>query len=120
MFYIYNMQNTAQTGANGEQLAQDFLKSKDYTILFTNWRHKRSEIDIIAQDENVIVFVEVKTRMNLTFGHPEDFVDANKIKKMQEAAAAYIELFDWQGELRFDVIAVEKNNKITHFEDAFY
>jgi putative endonuclease len=114
------MQKTAQTGANGEQLAQDFLKSKDYIILFTNWRNKRSEIDIIAQDGKVIVFVEVKTRTNLTFGHPEDFVDTNKRKKMQEAAAAYIELFDWHGELRFDIIAIEKYNKITHFEDAFY
>ena len=47
-------------------------------------------------------------------------MDANKIKKMQQAADAYIELFDWQGELRYDIIAVEKNNKITHFEDAFY
>jgi putative endonuclease len=114
------MQKTSQTGSSGEYLAQEYLKNKNYTILFINWRHKRSEIDIIAQDGKVIVFVEVKTRTNLSFGHPENFVDANKIKKMQQAADAYIELFDWQGELRFDVIAVEKNNKITHFEDAFY
>ncbi|MBP8193094.1 MAG: YraN family protein [Chitinophagales bacterium] len=114
------MQKTSQTGSSGEYLAQEYLKNKNYTILFINWRHKRSEIDIIAQDGKVIVFVEVKTRTNLSFGHPENFVDANKIKKMQQAADAYIELFDWQGELRYDIIAVEKNNKITHFEDAFY
>ncbi|MCC6583167.1 MAG: YraN family protein [Chitinophagales bacterium] len=114
------MQKIAQTGSTGEILAQEFLKNIGYTILFTNWRYKRSEIDIIAQDGKVIVFVEVKTRTNLSFGHPEDFVDANKIKKMQEAAEAYIEKFDWHGELRFDVIAIEKNNVITHFEDAFY
>jgi putative endonuclease len=114
------MQKTSQTGSSGEYLAQEYLKNKNYTILFKNWRHKRSEIDIIAQDGKVIVFVEVKTRTNLSFGHPENFVDANKIKKMQQAADAYIELFDWQGELRYDIIAVEKNNKITHFEDAFY
>ncbi|HPH88740.1 MAG TPA: YraN family protein [Chitinophagales bacterium] len=114
------MQKTSQTGSSGEYLAQEYLKNKNYTILFINWRHKRSEIDIIAQDGKVIVFVEVKTRTNLSFGHPENFVDANKIKKMQQAADAYIEQFDWQGELRYDIIAVEKNNKITHFEDAFY
>ena len=114
------MQKTSQTGSSGEYLAQEYLKNKNYTILFKNWRHKRSEIDIIAQDGKVIVFVEVKTRTNLSFGHPENFVDANKIKKMQQAADAYIEQFDWQGELRYDIIAVEKNNKITHFEDAFY
>ena len=80
------MQKSAETGSTGENLAQEYLKNKNYTILFTNWRHKRSEIDIIAQDGKVIVFVEVKTRTNLSFGNPEDFVDANKMKKMQEAA----------------------------------
>ena len=114
------MQKSAETGSTGENLAQEYLKNKNYTILFMNWRHKRSEIDIIAQDGKVIVFVEVKTRTNLSFGNPEDFVDANKMKKMHEAAEAYIEQFDWHGELRFDVIAIEKNNAITHFEDAFY
>ena len=114
------MQKTSQTGSSGEYLAQEYLKNKNYTILFINWRHKRSEIDIIAQDGKVIVFVEVKTRTNLSFGHPENFVDANKIKKMQQAADAYIEQFDWQGVLRYDIIAVQKNNKITHFEDALY
>lgn len=114
------MQKAAKIGSSGENLAQEFLKTKGYTVLFVNWRHKRSEIDIIAQDGKVIVFVEVKTRNNASFGHPEDFVNTNKIKKMHEAATAYIEQFDWHGELRFDIIAIEKNNVITHFEDAFY
>lgn len=113
------MQKTTQTGKNAELFAQEFLKKKNYTILFANWRHKHSEIDIIAKDGNVIVFVEVKARNNMDFGHPEDFVDEQKIKKMQEAADAYIEEFDWEGELRFDIISIEKN-VITHFEDAFY
>jgi putative endonuclease len=108
------------TGKNGELLAKEFLLEKEYIILQLNWRYKRSEIDIIAQDKNVIVFVEVKARNTTSFGNPEDFVTANKVKKMHEAADAYIELFDWKGELRFDIIAVEKDNKLTHFEDAFY
>lgn len=114
------MQKTAQTGSAGELSAQKFLTDKGYVILFTNWRNKRSEIDIIAQDGNIIIFAEVKTRNNGSFGYPEEFVDKNKIKKMQEAADAYIEQFDWKGELRFDIISIEKNNVITHFEDAFY
>jgi putative endonuclease len=114
------MQKTALTGEEGEISAQEFLKAKGYAILFTNWRYRRSEIDIIAQDGKIVVFAEVKTRNNTSFGHPEDFVDEQKIKKMQEAAEAYIEQFNWHGELRFDIIAVEKNNVITHFEDAFY
>lgn len=114
------MHKTSQTGINGELAAQEFLKNSGYEILLINWRFKRSEIDIIAKDGNVVVFVEVKTRNSTSFGHPEDFVDTTKIKKMQEAADAYIEQFDWKGELRFDIIAIEKDNKITHFEDAFY
>ncbi len=114
------MKKNALIGKNGELLAKEYLLSKNYIILHCNWRFKRSEIDIIAQNKNVIVFVEVKARNNSTFGNPEDFVNANKVKKMHEAADAYIELFDWKGELRFDIIAVEKDNKLTHFEDAFY
>lgn len=114
------MKKTDQIGLKGELLAQNFLKDKGFNILHTNWRYKRSEIDIIAQLEKIIVFVEVKTRNNIQFGMPEDFVNRHKIKKMQEAADAYIEQLDWKGELRFDIIAIEKNNIIKHFEDAFY
>lgn len=114
------MQKTTETGENAELLAQAFLKKKNYSILFTNWRHQHSEIDIIAQDGDIIVFVEVKARNTDAFGLPEDFVDEMKINKMEEAADAYIEQFSWEGELRFDIISVEKHNVITHFEDAFY
>ena len=108
------MQKTTEIGKKGEILAKDFLIAKNYTILFMNWRYKHSEIDIIAQDGKMIVFVEVKSRKN------NQFVTKHKIKKMHEAAEAYIVQFDWQGELRFDIIAIENNKDITHFEDAFY
>ncbi|MFN8283924.1 MAG: YraN family protein [Chitinophagales bacterium] len=114
------MQKTAEIGKKGENLAKEYLLNKQYLILHENWRYKRSEIDLIAQDGKIIVFVEVKSRKTNHFGHPEAFVTKHKIKKMQEAAAAYIEQFNWQGELRFDVISIENNKDITHFEDAFY
>ena len=57
-------------GKRGEQLAVSFLEKKGYQILATNWRHRRAEIDIIAMDEDVLVFVEVKTRNNNNFGEP--------------------------------------------------
>jgi len=114
------MKKAAQNGIIGELLAKEYLEKKNYQILHTNWRYKRSEIDIIASINNCIVFVEVKLRNNLAFGTPETFVTKNKIKKMQEAADAYIEAYNWHGELRYDIISIEKNNQITHFEDAFY
>lgn len=118
--HVNFMKNNAQTGQNAELLAQAYLIKKNYRILFTNWRHKHAEIDIIAQDGKVVVFIEVKARKNNSFGHPEEFVDKHKMKKMHEAADAYIRQFDWPGELRFDIISIENETKITHFEDAFY
>jgi putative endonuclease len=114
------MQNKAKTGENAEQYAKSYLETKNYRILFSNWRHRHAEIDIIALDGNCVVFVEVKARKNNTFGNPEEFVGKLKMKKMREAADAYIEQFNWQGQLRFDIIAIEDDSIITHFEDAFY
>ena len=114
------MQKNAKTGKWGEDLARKYLENKGYAILETNWRHSHSEIDIICRKDDIIVFVEVKVRTNPSFGTPESFVDEQKIEKMQEAADEYIEQHDWNGELRFDIIAIEKNDVITHFEDAFY
>lgn len=107
-------------GEKGELLAKEYLINKGYEIWFTNWRNKRAEIDIIAKDGKTAVFVEVKTRNNDSFGHPEDFVDTVKRRKMHEAAAAFIEWQDWLGELRFDIIAIGRDGKVVHFEDAFY
>jgi putative endonuclease len=111
--------NTKKIGESGEERACQFLEEKKYQILHKNWRFKHAEIDIIAKSQNIIVFVEVKFRKSNKFGYPEEFVSKHKIKKMHEAAAAYIETNNWDGELRFDIIAIEGNN-IEHFEDAFY
>ena len=73
------MQKTTEIGKKGEILAKDFLIAKNYTILFMNWRNKHSEIDIIAQDGKMIVFVEVKSRKNNQYGNPEEFVTKHKI-----------------------------------------
>ncbi len=109
-----------EIGKNGEDSAVAYLENLQYVIIERNWRYKRCEIDIIAKQNTILVFVEVKSRKNNMYGFPEEFVSASKIDKMQEAASAYIEQHNWQGELRFDIIALENNHKIKHFEDAFY
>ena len=114
------MKRAAKNGEKGEKLALDYLQNNAFQILYTNWRNKHAEIDIIAQKNNSIIFVEVKFRSATIYGNHESFVSRHKIKKMKEAATAYIELYDWKGELRFDIIAIENENKIMHFEDAFY
>ncbi|MEZ4880600.1 MAG: YraN family protein [Chitinophagales bacterium] len=117
------MPNKQAIGSIGEAKAVDFLLDLGYEILYKNWRYKKSEIDIIALDKNSLVFVEVKLRKVSKFGFPETTVSDNKIKKMHEAADAYIAEHNWQGELRFDIIAISQTNDtytIAHFVDAFY
>ncbi|WP_306415995.1 YraN family protein [Fulvivirga ulvae] len=76
------MNNKAQTGKDGEQRAAEYLMGKGYELLERNYRYKRSEIDIIIKKEQLLVFVEVKTRSYSSFGYPEDAVDGIKIKKV--------------------------------------
>ena len=65
-------------GKKGEQLAIDYLVKKGYTILDKNWRFQKAEVDIIAQKEETLAVVEVKTRSSIDFGSPQDFVNPKK------------------------------------------
>jgi putative endonuclease len=79
-----------ETGKAGEELAVKYLRSKGYTILETNWRLGRNEIDIIAEADHCLVVVEVKTRHSTDFGNPESFVTREKQRLLIRAANAYI------------------------------
>lgn len=118
------MKSTQSIGNQGEQLAKEFLEQKDYTILHSNWRYQKAEVDIISETENFIVFVEVKTRAENRLLEPEDAVDTKKQQLLVIAANGYCETFDVAKELRFDVITVilksNQSPEITHIEDAFY
>lgn len=112
-----------ETGKKGEIEAINFLKNLGFEILELNWRFQHSEIDIIAKLEGLLVFVEVKTRKNTKFGLPEESVSKAKQKKMIEGAEAFIELNNYKGEIRFDIISIlYQNNKPTfyHIKDAFF
>lgn len=110
-------------GKLGEKLAAAFLQQKGFTIVDMNYRYRRGEIDLIAQKENLLLFVEVKARSGKGgWGMPEEAVDSRKAAQIISCADAYIFEKDWQGEIRFDIIAVElgRETRITHFEDAFH
>ena len=112
-----------ELGKIGEELAVQFLLRENYTILERNFRYDKAEIDIIAENENSIVVVEVKTRNSNVFGNPQDFVTQGKIKLLVKAANEYMISKNLDKEVRFDIIAVLKNKtteKIEHFRDAFY
>ena len=112
-----------ELGELGEELAVEELEKNGYEIVERNWRYKKAEVDIIAQKNNVLIAVEVKTRSNDYMGNPEDFVSPKKIKLLVEAVNEYVISKDLEVEVRFDIIAIIKNeNKFTleHLEDAFF
>jgi putative endonuclease len=113
-----------EIGTKGEQLAANFLKNKGYLILDINWRFEKKEIDIIALEQDSIVFVEVKTRSNFKFGFPEEAVTESKKAFLKIAAQAYYEQKEMDKPIRFDIISILLRNnelpEILHVEDAFY
>ncbi len=110
-------------GLAGEELASAFLSQKGYTILEKNWGFGREEIDILAQKDDTLIVVEVKTRSGSFFGEPEEFVNRQKQKNLIKAVNAYIEKNDLDLEVRFDIIGViltGKSHRINHIEEAFH
>lgn len=112
-----------ELGKMGEELAVAFLKKTGYEILETNWTFQKAEVDIIALKEEVLAVVEVKTRSSLAFGLPQDFVKPKKINLLVKAINEYVLSNDIDASVRFDIIAISKDEKefsIEHIEDAFF
>ena len=106
-------------GDFAEDLAATYLLQKGYDILEKKYRVPTGEIDIIAQQNEYIVFVEVKYRKNIEHGFPRESVHLAKQKKIQESALYYIACqFGYEVDMRFDVIEV-LDKEIVHLENAF-
>ena len=103
-------------------MARDYLMQQGYTIVDTNWQFGHLEIDIIAIRENILAFVEVKTRSSSTVSEPQMAVNQQKQKNIIRAANAYILKNKYNCEARFDIISVirnEKGTQIEHLPDAY-
>lgn len=113
-----------KTGALGENYAASYLKKKGYRILERNWRRRRAEIDIIAMDGEIMVFVEVKTRMYTGLRRPEEAVTRAKLEAMVRAAGAYMVVAGHDWEVRFDIVGVtllpEDEHTIDHYRDVYF
>lgn len=109
-------------GNLGEERAQAFLREKGYKIKEINWVTGKLELDIVAEKDDMLIIVEVKTRSTEFFEHPKEAITNRKIKNLVNAAHNYIMKNDWHGETRFDVISVIPHGQqfiIEHIEDAF-
>lgn len=119
-----NSGSTKNKGDFGEKMAVDFLEQKGFSIIEKQYRYGKGEIDLIAWHGNTLVFIEVKTRLNLFFGLPEEGITKGKILQIRKTAEAYLHEKKIIGtECRFDVVGIlktaEDEYKITHLENAF-
>lgn len=106
-------------GNKGEIRAVQFLKKEKYKILETNYKNRTGEIDIIAEKDNVIVFVEVKNRSTFAFGRPIEAVTLHKQNRIKRVAEIYLMMKNvYDNDVRFDIIEV-CDDFINHVKDAF-
>ena len=111
-----------QLGKTGEERAAEYLISQGYIIRDINWRSGKMELDLVAYRDTTLVVVEVKTRRNEEYLHPEEAVTLRKIRNLVRATDAYVKLFDIPFDVRFDIITLVGENdsfEIEHIEDAF-
>jgi len=117
------MSKSYNLGRKGEVLAEKYLTDKKFNILKKNWHYHHKEVDIIAEKNGVLIFVEVKTRSTNYFGEPFESVTQKKQDFLIEAANGYLEDNDLDKEVRFDVISIVVSGinspKIFHIPDAF-
>jgi putative endonuclease len=111
-----------QTGRLAEGIAAKHLEGKGFTILEQNFSNKFGEIDIIARDREILVFVEVKAKIGIDFGQPEEMVGPGKLHRVRNMANLYM-----NGKLlpcRIDVVAVVLREdmsveRLTHYENVY-
>jgi putative endonuclease len=117
------MSRNRKIGDIGEKIAFDYLQQAGFDILECNWTSGHKEIDIITIQEDIYIFVEVKTRTNSKHGMPEESISERKIQSVTEAARIY--LYDKKyKDIRFDVISIllkkDQEPELLHIKDAFY
>lgn len=118
------MAKQQEVGNRGEDIATKYLSDLGWSILERNWRYKKAEVDVIAKQNQCIIFVEVKTKSYAFYGNPEEQVSQRKERLLIDAAYNYMEKIKHEGEIRFDIISIlmDANNQpiLTHFKDAFF
>jgi len=116
---------TAALGRRGEDLAHRFLQQSGFVVICRNYRTPSgdAEIDIVARDNGVLVFVEVKSRTSAEFGAPDRAIDPEKQKKITRAARSYVTRAgaSWN-QVRFDTVSVVFTTPptIVHYQDVFF
>ena len=117
------MENNKELGDWGEKIAADYLSKRGYRLVEHNLRFSFKELDLIAYENDNLIFIEVKTRTSSKYGTAIDMVGRNKLRNIKYAAMGYLQRVKPKYKnLRFDVIAIDVNRltksaKITHYKD---
>ena len=109
-------------GHIGEEAAATYLESRGYLIRHRNWRLGHLELDIIAQQQNQLIIVEVKTRRNTDYAMPQEAVTPQKRRRLSRAAHAYQHYEGLNLPVRFDILTVVGDDtpfKFEHIREAF-
>ncbi len=115
--------STSEKGVLGEDIAREILEREGLRILCTNYRCAGAEVDIIAQEGEVLVFCEVKYRRSDEYGPPELAVTSRKQERLRRAALAYLADREMENQIcRFDVVALQEKESrvdVRHWRNAF-
>lgn len=109
-------------GKWGEQIACEYLMQSGYRVIARDWKYGHRDLDVIAIYNDILVFVEVKTRSNEKFVDADKAVTPQKIRSISIAANAFVKTRRIDMELRFDIITIvgtPENYEVRHVEDAF-
>ncbi len=112
----------ARKGTWAEEAACRYLQARGLVILQRNWKSGHFEVDIIAHDDELIVFVEVKQREMSFFGRPSEAVNISKRQRLVSAAEQYLALFAPEANGRMDIVEIfgtEGNHRINWIPEAF-
>jgi putative endonuclease len=118
------MNNNRATGNKGEEMAAQYLVQQGYTIVERNWRYKYWEVDIIANKDKRLHFIEIKTRTSDKFGNPEESISKKKMINLRNAAEEYQYMHPEWNYVQFDVLAITMyyNKPVEYFfiEDVYF
>ncbi len=116
--YGYNSRSKVELGEKGEELAAVYLQEKGYLILKRNYMIGHSDIDILAKNNEFLVFIEVRTKSNGTRGMPEDTLTKKKLSRMKNTAEMYIAFNHYEGLARLDAVCIilDNSDTVNHLE----
>ncbi|NQT28504.1 MAG: YraN family protein [Candidatus Omnitrophica bacterium] len=114
-----------ETGHLGEQIAKKYLQNKGYYIVEENYRTKYAEIDLVARNKGILVFIEVRTRRGEQFTSPEDSINRDKIRKLIRNAEAYVVRKKYRKKYRIDAVCVVLNkdkraSRVDHYTNITF